>query len=93
MTKLRTSLMLIALSVTLVTSLSFGVLQESEAAKGQGVALPAIGSDKVWEINCVLNLLQIILLQKKLQFKPHLKLVNVKAMKVKYAPITLLQTK
>jgi len=38
--------MLIALSVTLVTSLSFGV-QESEAAKGQGVALLAIGSDKV----------------------------------------------
>jgi len=47
MTKSRTSLMLIALSVTLVASLSVGLLQESEAVKGQGVGLPAIGSDKV----------------------------------------------
>ena len=47
MTKSRTSLMLITLSVTLVASLSVGLLQESEATKGQGVSLPAIGSDKV----------------------------------------------
>jgi len=47
MTKSRTSLMLIALSVTLLASVSVGFLQESDAAKGQGVSLPAIGSDKV----------------------------------------------
>jgi FtsP/CotA-like multicopper oxidase with cupredoxin domain len=44
MTKSRTSLMLVALSVTLIASLSFGLFQESEAAKGQGVGLPKIGS-------------------------------------------------
>ncbi len=47
MIKSRTSLMLIALSVTLLTSLSAGLLQESEATKGQGVGLPETGSDKV----------------------------------------------
>ena len=47
MTKSRTSLMLIALSVTLVAFVSFGLLQESEATKGQGVGLPSIGSNKV----------------------------------------------
>ena len=36
MTKSRTSLMLIALSVTLLASLSVGLIQESEAIKGQG---------------------------------------------------------
>ncbi|MDH3385979.1 MAG: hypothetical protein OEL77_08205, partial [Nitrosopumilus sp.] len=44
MTKSRTFLMLVALSVTLIVSLSFGLIQESEAAKGQGVGLPKIGS-------------------------------------------------
>ena len=39
--------MLIALSVTLVTSLSVGLFQESEAIKGQGVSLPETGSNKV----------------------------------------------
>jgi len=47
MTKSRTSLMLVALSVTLVVSLSVGLIQESEAIKGQGVSLPKIGSNKV----------------------------------------------
>ena len=47
MTKSRTSLMLIALSVTLVASLSVGLLQESEATKGQGVGLTETGSNKV----------------------------------------------
>ncbi len=47
MTKSRTSLMLIVLSVTLVASLSVGLLQESEATKGQGVGLTETGSNKV----------------------------------------------
>lgn len=47
MTRSRTFLMPIALSVTLVASLSFGLLQESEDTKGQGVGLPVTGSDKV----------------------------------------------
>ena len=47
MTKSRTSLMLIALSITLLGSISIGLIQESEAAKGKGVALPQIGSNKV----------------------------------------------
>ena len=47
MTQSRTSFMLIALSVTLVAFLSFGLLQESDATKGQGVGLPVTGSDKV----------------------------------------------
>ena len=43
MTKSRTSLILMVLSVTLVASLSVGLLQESEATKGQGVGLPETG--------------------------------------------------
>jgi hypothetical protein len=47
MTKLRTSLMLIALSVTVLASLFAGLFQESEAIKGQGVSLTETGSDMV----------------------------------------------
>jgi len=44
MTKSRMSLMLIALSVTLIASISIGLFQESEAVKGQGTYLPRTGS-------------------------------------------------
>ncbi len=47
MTKSRTSLMLIALSVTILASLSAGLFQESEATKGQGMSLTETNSDKV----------------------------------------------
>ncbi|MCV0430129.1 hypothetical protein [Nitrosopumilus sp.] len=47
MTKSRVSLMLIALSVILVASLSVGLFQESEGTKGQGVSLTETGSKKV----------------------------------------------